>query len=229
MEETLVFIDQHQGWIYFLLAIAGLAYLRLAARWYAELRRAMFGLEREHALDRLKQVGAMLALVAAASAATFVVTTFVSPALPATSGQMAVPTVSLLATPQAPLPATGEGAISATPLPLVELDSSGCQNPHATVTQPRSGDTLSGVVRILGTADIDNFGFYKLEYRSLDGDSPWRAISAWDQPVTEGTLAEWDTSLVLAGDYAFRLVVADTGGDAPLPCVIPVRIVPTVP
>ena len=227
MEETLVFIDQHQGWIYFLLAIAGLVYLRLAVRWYGELRRAMFGLEREHALDRLKQIGAMLALVVAAAAATFVLTTFVSPALPATPGEVGVPTASLLATPQAPLAATGEGAISATSLPVVELDTSGCQNPRATVTKPRPGDALSGVVQILGSADIDNFAFYKLEYRSLEGDSPWRAISAWDQPVTAGTLGEWDTSLVLAGDYAFRLVVTDTGGNAPLPCVVPVRIVPT--
>jgi hypothetical protein len=226
MEETLVFIQQHQAWIYILLGAAALVYLRLAWRWYQERRRALFGLEREQALDHLRRVAAMLSLIAAGYGVTFVVSTFVTPAMPGSGIATPIPTVSLLATVPGPTAATGPGFETATALPPAEMDSSGCLNPSATLTQPQAGDSLSGTVEIRGTANIPNFGFYKIEYRSLADGSAWRAILAGDTSVTDDVLGSWDTTLVLPGEYAFRLVVADTAGNAPMPCVIPVRVAP---
>jgi hypothetical protein len=226
MEETLVFIQQHQAWINILLGAAGLVYLRLAWRWYQELRRALFGLEREQALDRLRRAAAMLTFVVAALASTFVISTFVTPAMPGSGMAPPIPTVSLLATAHESTPPAGPGFEAATALPAAGLDSSGCLNPDATLTQPQTGDTLSGVVEILGTANIPSFGFYKIEYRSLADGTVWRAILAGDSPVFGESLGSWDTSLVLPGEYAFRLVVADTAGNAPMPCVITVRVAP---
>src|SRR4030042_1913347 len=73
----------------------------------------------------------------------------------------------------------------------------------------------SGEAEIRGTANIPNFGFYRYEYRALASGSAWRAIGAGDTPVVDGLLGVWDTRLVLPGDYAFRLVVADAAGNAP--------------
>jgi hypothetical protein len=116
-------------------------------------------------------------------------------------------------------------------LPEAALDSSGCLNPSATLTFPTNGSDLAGVVTVEGTADIANFAFYKYEYIELAGGSPapgavWRAISAWNTPVVDGELGPWDTTLVIPGEYAFRLVVTDTAGNAPLPCVQRVRVLP---
>jgi len=41
---------------------------------------------------------------------------------------------------------------------------------------PANGDTLSGIVEVVGTANIENFAFYKLEYISLVPGAVWRAV-----------------------------------------------------
>ena len=81
-----------------------------------------------------------------------------------------------------------------------------------------------GVVEITGTANIENFAFYKIEYLSTEPGSIWRAISAGTEPVLDDVLGTWDTSLVPTGDYRFRLVVTDTAGNAPLPCAVQIRV-----
>jgi hypothetical protein len=227
MEEVFAFIAQDQAWIYALLALAGLVYLRVGLRAYVDLRKAMFGLEREQAQARLRRVGGMLGLIVTAALATFIIATYVSPAMPGSGVPTAVPTISLLDT--APPTFAPEGTLlqAGTPLPSGDLDSSGCLNPDATLTSPENGAVLSGEVEISGTANIPSFGFYRYEYRGLTTGSAWRAIGAGDIPVVDGHLGTWDTTLVLPGDYAFRLVVADTAGNAPLPCVVRVSVAPT--
>jgi len=226
MEEVFAFIAQDQAWIYALLALAGLIYIRAGLRSYVDLRKAMFGLEREQAQARLRRAGGMLGLVVAAALATFVIATFVSPAMPGSGLPTVVPTISLLTTPAPTFAPEGTAFPDATLLPSGDLDSSGCLNSDATLTSPENGAVLSGEAEIRGTANIPNFGFYRYEYRALASGSAWRAIGAGDTPVVDGSLGLWDTSLVLPGDYAFRLVVADTAGNAPLPCVVRVSIAP---
>ncbi|HEY42826.1 MAG TPA: hypothetical protein G4O11_02470 [Anaerolineae bacterium] len=232
MEEILLFVEEQQTWIYLLLAIAGLIYVRSIFRSYRELRRAVFALERERAMSMLIRSGAMLALVFAALAATFVVATFAGPALPLSSRQTPLPTVSLLATPETGEEGLVEDFVTATPFDPMSVNSTGCQNPNATITSPVDGDSVSGVVNIFGAASIQNFAFYKLEYRRLAPDAEWIPVSAGTQHVCElcditEELGTWNTSLVIPGDYAFRLVVTDTAGNAPLPCEIRLRVLPS--
>jgi hypothetical protein len=84
-------------------------------------------------------------------------------------------------------------------------------------------------VTIQGQPTSPNFAFFKYEYRTAGGlpapGAVW-AISAGTTPTTNGDLGAWDTTLVIPGDYAFRLVVTDTAGNAPLPCVQKVRVLP---
>jgi hypothetical protein len=88
------------------------------------------------------------------------------------------------------------------------------------------------LVTVAGTANIQNFAFYKYEYIPVSAGVPvagavWRAISAGTDPKVDEELGIWDTSIVTPGDYAFRLVVTDTAGNAPLPCVLTVRVLPS--
>jgi hypothetical protein len=230
MNEFLLFIEEHQTWLYFLIAFIGLVYLRSAYLSYRELRRAIFGLERERAASRLVRAGAMLALVVAGWIAVFVIATITSPALPLSVRQTPIPTVALLATPDTPEGAPDLGSNTATPIQAPEIDHSGCLNESATIISPKDGDTVQGTVRILGKANIPNFAFYMVEYRRLDGD--WLTVSAGSDAICETCeeteeLGTWDTSLVEPGFYGFRLVVSDTAGNAPLPCEIQIRIVPS--
>ncbi len=224
MAEALVFIEDNQGWIYFLLALASLAYLRTTLRWYLVYRRAMFSLERERASVKLASSAAMLALSLTLIASTFVVATFAAPAVPASIRPTPAPTVSVLVTPTLPGEGTAQAFTTATPLPTVAVDTSGCLNPLATLTSPKDGDTLSGVVDIEGTANIPNFAFWKYEYIRREPGAVWRTIQAGTNTVVKTGLGSWDTSLVVPGDYLFRLVVTDVAGNAPLPCMIQLRV-----
>jgi hypothetical protein len=229
MEEILLFIEEQQTWIYILFGLLGLIYLRASIRSYQNLRKAIFSLEREQAMSRLSRSAAILALLVAGLVATFVLATFASPAVPASMRSTPLPTVSLLATPGTQSEVVDEGFSTVTPLSPSGLDGAGCINPDATILEPENGDTVSGRLRIIGVANIQNFAFYKVEYRSFDG--AWLSVSAGSTPVCENCenteeLGVWDTSLVEPGIYGFRLVVTDTAGNAPLPCEIQIRIMP---
>lgn len=227
MAEALVLIETYQTWIYIILGVAGLVYVRLSLKWIGVYRNALFGLERERALASLGRYAAMLALIVAAMAGTFLTANFLGPAVPLSSRPTAVPTVSFLVTADAS-GTVGEGTfVPATELALGTPEGVGCTNPLATLTTPESDETLSGTVDISGTANIANFAFYKYEFRIANSAGPWQAISAGTTPISDGPLGRWDTSLIPSGDYDFRLVVTDTAGNAPLPCVIRVHVVPT--
>ncbi len=224
MEEILIFLEENQSWIYGGLFLLGLVYLRTSVRWLGEYRAALFGLERERAMARLTRSGAMLVLVLSGIVMLFVLTTFVSPALPTSSRPTPVPTASLLTTPSEATP-VGESTL-ATPMPLSEGGLDGCLNPLATLIEPADGDTLEGVVTVRGTANIESFAFYKFEYRDRSPDAPWRAVFADIEPKVDEELGTWDTTLVNPGEYDVRLVVTDTIGNAPQPCMISVRVLP---
>jgi LysM repeat protein len=95
----------------------------------------------------------------------------------------------------------------------------GCEH----LTWPREGAWLSGVVEAWGTADIEDFGYYKLEFRK-DGLDEWHYITGAEDPVEDGSLGTWDTETVSDGTYIFRLVIVDRMGNYPPPCEIAVHV-----
>ncbi len=230
MDEALLLLQAHQAWLYLFAALLGGIYARVAWTRFRIVQTAQFGLERERASRGMARALVMLALVLGVGLLTFIAATFLAPAVPASARPTALPTVSLLSTP-GDRPAEGTPFVPSTPLPQASLDGAGCQDAEATLTSPKDGDSLAGLVTVTGTARISNFAFYKYEYIPISAGAPapgavWRAISAGIAPVVDGELGSWDTTLVTPGDYAFRLVVTDTAGNAPLPCVVTVRILP---
>jgi hypothetical protein len=227
MEETLVFIEENQTWIYVFLGIVGIFNLRLAWKHYGDVEATYFSLERERARGRLMRSGVMLVLVIVGITVTFVVATFASPSVPLSARPTPMPTVSLLTTP-------GDQIDSENQMPsetqISESADAGCQNADATISSPQNGDTITGRVEITGAANIPGFAFFKIEVRTLTANSVWRAISAGTEPVCQPGCEEsdligvWDTSLVSAGEYQLQLVVMDTAGNAPMPCLLQVRV-----
>jgi len=83
---------------------------------------------------------------------------------------------------------------------------------------------VQGQVELYGTAAIENFDYYKIEFRN-DEATEWAFVARYDQPVSDGLLAVWDTSALPAGRYWVRLVVVDTIGNYVEPCAVPVQVV----
>jgi hypothetical protein len=92
------------------------------------------------------------------------------------------------------------------------------------ITSPLPGDAISGVVSVTGTADVENFGFYKFEVARAD-EELWLTIQAGRQVVVDGNLVEnFDTSLFPPGQYVLQLVVTQNTGEALPACRVPVLI-----
>jgi len=217
MEEALLLIASFQGWIYVLLLLTGVVYLRLALKWHKEVRSSQYGLERERASSKRTRAAGMLILILAAAIATFIISAFLVPQFPASPQATPIPTISLLA------PATNQGLsadLQTTP------NSAGCINENATITSPISGEEIRGLVEVRGTADISNFAFYKIEIRPSEPSSVWQVITAGTETLSDEMLGMWDTNLVENGVYLLQLVVTDTAGNAPLPCTVEVVVLP---
>lgn len=123
--------------------------------------------------------------------------------------------------PQPPAPPT--------PPPAPSPSSSVCPNPLAQITYPPMDATVSGIIDVLGTANIPNFKFYKMQYRSeqdREQNREWGQLKQSDQPVVGGTLMEWNTFTVPSGVWWLRLVVEDPTGNYPEPCEIRVTVTP---
>jgi hypothetical protein len=180
-------------------------------------------LGREFALRRLGQATATAFFVLALIFVEFFIATFIAPSLPATD-ILATPTLDLLLTPPSTL--SPEQATQAALSPVTQAvpsGMSGCEPDRIMITAPEPGDQLSGMVKITGTANIPNFGFFKYEVAPM-GSQNWATISAKREPVTNGEIGDWNTSSLTNGDYFLRLVITDNVGVVLEPCVIAVRV-----
>lgn len=205
--------------IYILLAIAALYAFRWMWKAWREWRDAVFSLEREFALNRLRRATAFGFLILLLFFAEFYVATLVVPSLPAADA-FVTPTLDLLATPVGTVP---PGAPLPLETPAIQKGMSGCEADKIILTSPKPGEEVKGIVTLTGTANVPNFGFYKYEIAPV-GTSLWTTIAAGAKPVKDGELGKWDTTTLVNGDYFLQLVIIDNVGKTLEPCVIAVRV-----
>lgn len=227
MDEALRFFREYEGWIYAFLALGALLNLRLFISAWQELRSTIYGLEREQAQGQLNQAAGTLTLLIIVAIAEFVLVSFVIPFRPQ-ANPLLTPTIDLLATPTVTLPpSNGEVDEDATPTPVPtpDLRQGVCLANEAEITSPQPGDRVSGAIPILGSANVENFGFYKLEIASIQSVN-WRTIQAGREIKNNEVLIEWDTSTLQAGDYILRLVVTLSDETILPDCRVPITILP---
>lgn len=227
MQTLLRFLKTYELGIYLLLGVAFLLYFRRLLLAWRVWQGSLFGLEREEAGRRLRSAFLGVVLSVGLMLTTFALVTF---ATPAQTGPVTLPTATLdlLATPSTASPEeeipTPEG--TPTPLPTPVLDTGGCVPDHVFITAPQTGDTISGEVSIEGTANIPNFGFYKVEFAPAS-EALFLTIGVGRVPrVQQPLIKGWDTSRIPPGDYVIQLVVTDNQGQALPPCRVRVHIAP---
>jgi hypothetical protein len=213
-------LANYEPLIYIALAIGGMFAFRRMWRSWREWRDSVYGLEREFALRRLVQATAIAISILGLIFAEFFVATFIAPSLPA-SDILATPTLDLLATP-AGTAAPGTTALAVTQ--SVPSGMSGCIPDQIMITEPKPSDEVRGIVNIMGTANVPNFGFYKYEIAPI-GTQNWATVSAAREPVVNDALGNWSTTSLTNGDYFLRLVITDNVGKELEPCVLAVRVI----
>jgi hypothetical protein len=229
MVEALRDLRTFEVWIYLLLGLGGLFFIRKFVLAWQELRVAAFGLERQQAQARLNRAASILVLLLTIAVAEFVLVSFIAPSVPG-ANPLLTPTLDLLATPTTTLASTDVPVSNAlpatiTPTPILQSAVSGCVADSIEIATPQNGQEVSGPVDIVGTANIPNFGFYKFEMKRPE-ESNWQTLQAGNQVRNQESLGVWDTRRLLPGEYQLSLVVVDNQGQASQPCIVQVRVLP---
>ena len=242
MIEAILWISRTQAWIFLLLASVGVLLLWLWWSARRRLRRARFGIERAMLVNARSRAVIVIFMTITLMAAVLLLNVFIAPNLTAMFG--VPPTLGagdLLTDTPAPTPtaelvlpgfetptpeSSAEPTATLTPVPV---GGANCLNPQATITSPIPGAILAGEIEVSGTANVDNFAYYKVEISTLGDNWLTVIISQSDAegrilPVVNGILGKWNTAQQTPGDYALRLVVYNSPGDFPPPCTIPITI-----
>ncbi|GEM_PF-532474 len=76
----------------------------------------------------------------------------------------------------------------------------------AQITSPTEGQALSGLVTISGSANHPEFARWELAYGpDPNPNDAWQPFAEGKQPVDNGTIGTWNTSVIADGQYALRL------------------------
>jgi hypothetical protein len=223
MAAILHFFSSYAILIYLFLVIGLMFAIRSLVRARREMGGSLYGLERETSHRHTSQAVAVLSLIFFLGIAEMVLIIFLAPNMPAFS-LLVSPTMNPLITPSYTIP---PGLLATlrifTPVSTQTAQTTGCIPGQILITSPKPGEIVKGQVKLVGTADIPNFGFYKYEFSPLGTDA-WSTIQANREVKQDVELGSWDTSEVTPGDYNLRLVVIDNQGNALPPCIVPLRV-----
>jgi hypothetical protein len=216
MEEFVRLLAEHELRLYGLLGTVALICLAFALLAIRRLGRTPFGLERALARRSLNNALAGLLVSVSVGASLYLANHYVAPAWFAEPTELPPelrPTAAPTATP----------ILSAGPL---TVDSSGCDPNRAMLKQPAGGERLTGEVEVLGTANVPNLAFYRIEISGVTTNGAWVTLDVGSEPKVNGQLGDFNVNSYPAGEYALRLVVTDNLGQAYPPCTIAVTFAP---
>jgi 1A family penicillin-binding protein len=98
------------------------------------------------------------------------------------------------------------------PLAPLKTCTESANRPHVLITHPASGDTVHGVVSILGTVQLPDFERYEAQYGSGRNPQDWKWLSGPHlAQVQDGLLTEWDVTHMPPGPYTLRVTAFDHG------------------
>lgn len=243
--------------VLYAVCLAGVAWSMRSA-WMAmrERRDTLYSLEREAASARIGR-GLLSALgFAALGAAVFVVAQVVAPQLPAGEAPTPTPpgplvtltpTITPFPTPtpiSTPSPGPSPNATIAviepietpTPAPTpARLPFEACPDPNVRITAPGDGTVLGGPFQVFGTANIENFAFYKFVLNGPATNFEDRtAGEVYKTPVVDSYLGTLDESLVaillqFPGGYRLKLIAVNNEGSEAPACAITLQFLAPTP
>lgn len=229
MDQALNFFKSYETAIYVLLGLGGMVQLRRFYFAWEELRGATFGLIREQAQSKLNQSAAVLTLIIVFGIGLFIAVTYIAPARIIAQSQE-ISSEAAARSGEQKQDEESDAGVSESSNPD-ELSSNGlavslCSPGEAEISFPSEGDILREAVQVVGTANIENFGFYKFDVYSYEADQ-WINIQAGNTPVVDGQLINiWDVNTLDAGQYLLRLNVQNNEGEVVATCQVGIRIEP---
>lgn len=100
-----------------------------------------------------------------------------------------------------------------------------CPDGRAAIVSPGNGAVVSGSVAIVGTAQHDQFSYYKLEFASGSGAGEgYTYFDGGQNQVVGGLLGNLNSGSLSNGIYTIQLVVVDATGNYPQPCRVTLTV-----
>ncbi len=229
MSEILNFLTEFEIWFYIILGLISIIFFARLFKAIGNWREAAFGLERDIAQRQFRSSLSILVLLLILFMGEFFFVTYSSSLLP-DQKTLPTPTIDILASPSATSAAVAIETQEAGFSPTATAEQDGCVPGKIEWIYPVAGDEIEDVVQLLGTVDVENFGFFKYEYTE-PGNPIWKTIAGGNQVVNqlpdhnENKIGLWNTSQLVPGDYLLRLVALDNANNEYPPCVIPVRVI----
>ena len=245
MSVLIQLVADYAPWIYALCGLIALWYLRETFRVRRERRQAMYALERETALGRIRGIFGIAFVLLAVMGAIYYVSNYLVEAVPTPTIEEEVKALTptsglLLPTPTpTPEPPTPTPTVTPTPLPRPTLRPTeppttpaappvqppACPDPRSRLTSPGINAVVGGAVQVIGSAYTDGFSYYKLEFGSGPSPTTWNFILQSNAPVYDGVLGTWNVSGLAPGVYTLQLKVVDyTGNWIDPPCQAQVTV-----
>ncbi|MCX6054809.1 MAG: hypothetical protein NTZ74_07840 [Chloroflexi bacterium] len=85
--------------------------------------------------------------------------------------------------------------------------------PELSISFPGNGQVLQGIVEVTGSIPEDGFEYAELSYYFEGNDASTSfLITRIDQPVQNGLIGLWDTTIIMDGSYRLKLVVYQQNG-----------------
>jgi hypothetical protein len=114
---------------------------------------------------------------------------------------------------------------SPTPAPQPVVSAPACADSRAVILNPGNGQSVSGVIQVVGSATHENFQFYKVEFApGANASGGFVYLGGGSSPVINGVLTSVDTGALGPGTWTLRLVVVDATGNFPAPCAVTITV-----
>ena len=215
MDSLFIFLVRYQNWIYAVLALILLIYLKKLIGAIQDWNSTIFGLEREYAQKKLNT-----ALVMVIVSVLLLIAEFVS--------------INYLISDHASADTSAGGGLlePAVDSEIVAVETAadengyrgGCEVGVLEWISPRQSEVIKGLYTLSATVNVPDMGFFRYDYAPLSDPTNWNAISAGNLPVIEGVLGPLATTEIENGDYILRLEVLSKTNEVWAPCDVSIRI-----
>ena len=115
------------------------------------------------------------------------------------------------------------------PQPPLEVCHVHTRAPRVEISQPRDGDWVEGIVPIYGSARIDDFHHFEVQYGVGENPIGWGPVAWQNLVLEEAMLTSWDSRVLRNGLFSLRVVAFDRHGNTASSPAVRVRIMNPTP
>lgn len=107
---------------------------------------------------------------------------------------------------------------------VMSANTAVCHDPNsAQISNPNVGQEVSGLLTIVGTANLPDFSSYRIDIRRPEAEA-YEYLLSFGTPVVNGVLGQLNTELLENGLYWIRLSVVNRSSNVPFTAICSIAV-----